>query len=322
MKLGCIDVGMNTVLLLIGESSNSEIEVIREEIRIPRIGKSIMKNNIIDQNSINELVEILWEYKQLCHSIKVDKIICNGTAPFRLAKNSEEVISTVFQSTGIKIKILSNIEEAVLSFIGGVSNFDSYFDRKDFVVIDIGGGSTEIIYGNMNEIKYFRSFPVGAVILKELFFNEKASEDLKREDDYLSVIFQEKLYFNNFIGIAVAGTPTTIASILLNQVIFNEKEVDKFKIKKRDLEHLINEFARSSPQQILKKYPSVLRGREDVILPGSIILDFIMKLLGIEEIFVSTRGVRYGIFIQELMNQETGFWTKVGLRKFLSSLNG
>jgi exopolyphosphatase/guanosine-5'-triphosphate,3'-diphosphate pyrophosphatase len=267
------------------------------------------------------LIKVLKEYQLICDELKVEKILCAGTAPFRIAKNSSEVIQKVYDETGISINVLTKNQEAFLTFLGGISNFNEYFDKSNFLVIDIGGGSTEMIFGNLNEVNFYKSYDIGAVVLKDKFFDRfPFYSDLKTVSVYLSEIFTDNFNFNNFITIAVAGTPTTIASIYLNQKIFNERLVDKLKISRIYLEKLIHQFYKLSPEEILTEFPSVVKGREDVILPGTIILKFILNKIGIDEFYVSVRGVRFGIIVRELMNQTDGFWTKVGLKKFLSSL--
>jgi exopolyphosphatase/guanosine-5'-triphosphate,3'-diphosphate pyrophosphatase len=295
--------------------------VIEEHFRIPRIGKSLTKNQLIENYSIAELIKVLKEYQLICNELKIEKILCAGTAPFRIAKNSSEVIQKVYDETGISINVLTKNQEAFLTFLGGISNFNEYFDKSNFLVIDIGGGSTEMIFGNLHEVNFYKSYDIGALVLKDKFFDRfPFYSELKTVSVYLSEVFTDNFNFNNFITIAVAGTPTTIASIYLNQKIFNERLVDKLKISKIYLDKLIHQFYKLSPEEILTEFPSVVKGREDVILPGTIILKFILNKIGIDEFYVSVRGVRYGIIVSELMNQTDGFWTKVGLKKFLSSL--
>ncbi len=323
MKIASIDIGTNTILLLISEIVNDNLVVLKEEIKIPRIGRDLNSQKIISNRSVDNLISILFEYKKICEDFSVERIICCGTAPFRIAENNAEVIAKVLDKTGIHIKVLSTIEEAYLTFLGGISNFIEYFDSKNIIVIDIGGGSTEITVGNLNDIIFLKSYEIGAVILKDKYFNEfPYVSNIEEINAFLNNIFIDKLNYENCTTIAVAGTATTIASILSNQKKFNESEIDKVIIHKKRLLDLINKLCLLSPVDILKKYPSVIKGREDVILPGAIILNYLLSKLNVEKFHVSVRGIRYGLIIWELMHYNDGFWTKVGLKKFLSSLNG
>lgn len=322
MILASIDIGTNTVLLLVAEVFNDKIIPIRDEYHIPRIGKDLISNKLISDESCLILIDVLREYILICSELKVDKILIVGTAPFRLAKNSNEIIEKIDSELKLKIRILSETEEAILTFLGGISNFSEYFGYKDFLVIDVGGGSTELTIGNLENIYFRKSFEIGAVILKDLFFtNFPYQNDLRSIYSHLETIINPpSIEKRNLLTIAVAGTPTTLASIYKKQTVFNEPLIDKTLLKNEYLTNLINEFYKLTPEQIKSYYPAVVNGREDVILSGTIILKFILDILNIKEFYVSTRGVRYGIIIKYLIeNHTSGFWTKVGLKKFISS---
>lgn len=303
MRIASIDIGTNTVLLLIAEINNYNLKVLREEFRIPRIGKDISSRKQINVDSIEKLKSIIKEYDSICKEYKVDKIFCVGTAPFRQAINSFEVIYEIYKSTGIKIKVLSADEEAQLTFIGGISSFHRVLNSEYFMVIDIGGGSTELILGTSNNILIKKSYPIGAVILRDKFFYSfPYTFPLQKIIDFLTEVFSNIYEFEkqNAIGIAVAGTPTTLVSIKLGLTQFNESLVDKLPLEIEFLIEFIKRTYNVSPLEILKQYPSVVPGREDVILPGAIILYFLMNKLNLAKIFTSTRGVRYGAIFKEL----------------------
>ncbi len=322
MRIASIDIGTNTVLLLIAEINNSELIPLHEEFRIPRLGKNLSKKLLIDEKSQLELIKILNEYKNIAFEFGVEKVICVGTAVFRKSVNSLDVIEKVTNETNIPIKILSSEQEALITYLGGISNFHEFFD-KDFYVIDIGGGSTEIISGNLNEIKFLKSYDIGAVTLKDLYLDSFPYKiKLETINKILEDIFTDDFTFRNSIVIAVAGTPTTLASIYHKQKVFDEKQVDKTYLNIIFINDLIAKFYQLSPEQIANEFSSVVKGREDVILPGTIILKFLLEKLKTDGFYVSVRGIRYGLIIWEIMNYGEGFWRNVGLRKFLSSLFG
>lgn len=303
MRIASIDIGTNTVLLLIVEVNNYNLKVLREEFRIPRIGKDISSLKHINIDSIEKLKSIIKEYNSICKEYKVDKIFCVGTAPFRQAMNSLEVINEIYESTGIKIKVLSADEEAQLTFIGGISSFHNVLNSEYFMVIDIGGGSTELILGTSNNILIKKSYPIGAVILRDKFFYSfPYTFPLQKIINFLTEVFLDINEFEkqNAIGIAVSGTPTTLASIKLGLTRFNESLVDKLPLEIEFLKEFIQISYNISPLEVLKQFPSVVPGREDVILPGAIILYFLMDKLNLPQIFTSIRGVRYGVIFKEL----------------------
>lgn len=323
MKIASIDIGTNTVLLLITEVQNEKFKIIKDEYRIPRIGKSLTMNRTISDDSLYQLIQVLNDYLIMCKKENVDRIICGGTAPFRIALNTNEIIEKVFLETGLKINVLLPNEEAILTFLGGISNFEEFYNKTNFVVIDVGGGSTELVFGNINKIYFYKSYNVGAVTLKDRFFSDFPYKfNFEFVQKHLNQILDDEINFRNFITIAVDGTPMTIASILLKHLNNHSKFADKFLIKINMLIDLIYDFYIKSPTKILEAYPSIVKGREDVILPGTIILYSFLKKINSKGFYASNRGVRFGLIIKELMFQRDGFWTKVGLKKLISSLNG
>lgn len=308
MKIASIDIGTNTILLLVSKIINDTIIPIKEEYRIPRIGRDLLSKSEISKEAILDLILVLNDYKRICYEYEVDNIICFGTAPFRKAKNTKEVLQIVKNATGINVIILSEIEEAFYTFLGGVSNYSEFKDRKKFLVVDIGGASTEITLGCINEIYYMKSFPIGAVILKDMYFNNfPYKSPPSGVYEFLSKLLSELKYIqqiNDYIPVAVAGTPTTISAIKIGLNDFIESKVDKTIIDLDFLSQLIHNMYIMPSSDILKHYPSIVKGREDVILPGAIILKYLMETINIKKINVSVRGVRYGIILKNLFHEK------------------
>ena len=148
MRIASLDIGTNSVLLLITEIENSQIIPIREEIAIPQLGADLIDNHYITKNSINRTQKVLSNFHQIIEHYNVDFVLANGTEVFRRAKNSAEVIDVLSKSLGSPIHIISSQKEAYLSFLGVIP------DNNLWTVIDIGGGSTEIITGTEAEFRF------------------------------------------------------------------------------------------------------------------------------------------------------------------------
>jgi exopolyphosphatase / guanosine-5'-triphosphate,3'-diphosphate pyrophosphatase len=294
MKIASIDIGTNTVILLIAETSGNKIRTLHNEYRVPRIGERLGINKIINNKKISELIHILNEFNDIIKSYKCEVILATGTNAFRIASNSSEIVIMVKDKLGIQIDIASSVKEAEYSFMGAVSDY--FADGKDNLVIDIGGGSTEIISGKSNKITYLNSFQMGVVTGTERFF--KHDPPLPYEVE----IFEEALS-STFSGlnipliqrvIAIAGTPTTLACIQKGLNIYNEDEVEGSILRRKDILELKEGLSCLSAKQIKEKYMQVVSGREDVLFAGTIILHKIMDLLNLSEVIVSTKGIRYG----------------------------
>ncbi len=298
MKIASIDVGSNTVLLLIANVINGEITPIINEYRIPRISSGIKKTGVISEKSVKKLLEILREYSNIIKSYNCEKVVINGTQALRIAKNSEFIKSKIRDEFGFELNIIPGETEALLSFKGAISSFPS---NNIYSMIDIGGASTEIVLGNSNEIFFRKSFPIGVVISKENFLksNPPTKNELENFEIKLNNIFKEltEIDFSNSTLISVAGTPTTLSGLKQNLTEYSESKIEKSILTKNDLEYYINQFNKLSYSEIETEFAPMVTGREDVILAGTLILQHLLSLLKKKELYVSGRGLRYGAIL-------------------------
>lgn len=304
MRIASIDVGSNTVLLLIAEIRNGKLFTILNLYRAPRLSKGLNDSNFINHNAVERLLAVLKEYKEVIDKYNCSAVLIKATAALRKAENRNSIIKTVEDKLSLKIDIISGQEEAELSYLGALSDFE---EDNSYSVIDIGGGSTEIIYGRKDKIDYKFSFPFGAVILKEKYISEyPVSEDeISNISTFLKYHFSklhERINGKDLLPIAVAGTPTSLSALNLGLNEYNEDIIEKSLLRKSDIERLISYFAHTTPSILIKKHKHMLEGREDIILTGSLILKGFMDALELDEIFVSSRGVRYGIIIDYMNN--------------------
>jgi exopolyphosphatase / guanosine-5'-triphosphate,3'-diphosphate pyrophosphatase len=303
MNIASIDIGSNTVLLLIASIENGKLIPIVNEYRSPRLGKGLKIGGGILDDRIDYLLEIMADYKALFEQYKCGKIIITATNAIRIASNSDKIINRIDKELGIKVIIIPGDEEAKLSYLGASSSMSSLEEK---IVIDIGGGSTEVIYGNNSDILFKKSFQTGVVSLTETFlgdypYREKA---LKNVENHLTKTFSlvEKKIPHYLSTIAVAGTPTTLSCIKQNLKTYDEKKVESSVLYKDDMKLLFNNLSRMSGKDIKRKYGDVVNGREDVLFAGLLILHHFMKLTSIDRIYISSRGIRYGNIINYMNN--------------------
>lgn len=297
MTIASIDIGSNTVLLLIAkaDTKNHKITPLLNEYRMPRLGKGLKPGGKIEDEKIQLFFEILSEYKNIIEKYNCEKILLTATNAFRLASNSKEIMKLVKEKFGYDIDIISGEVEAELAFLGALSAFDS--NDISSLVIDIGGGSTELILGNGNSIEYRKSFQTGSVSATEQYLLSKSPTEIEiiNIDKFLNKTFAE--IENNLAPqrtIAIAGTPTTISCMLQNLKQYIEEKVEGSIINAFELKGLTEQLKFLTPLQIKERYGEVMQGREDIILAGAFILLKIMELLKLNEVIVSSRGIRYG----------------------------
>ena len=298
MNIASIDIGSNTVLLLIAKIEKSQLVPIINRYESPRLGKDLHIGGNIQTNRIENLYDILRSYNKEIIAHNCENIIVTATNAMRIAANSQEIIKNIKNDIGLDVQIISGNEEAKLSYLGASSSIPNLNEK---VVIDIGGGSTEIIYGNSKEIIFKKSFQTGVVSLTEKFLNNFPYSHiaLKNTDDYLhNLFFEIKEYIPMELPIiAVAGTPTTLSCIKQDLKDYVEEKVEGSQLEKKDLISLKEMLIKFNGSEIKKKFGPVVYGREDVLFSGLLILTNIMALTNSPIINVSGRGLRYGNII-------------------------
>lgn len=303
MTIASIDIGTNTVLLLIAkvDIENLSIKTIFNEQKIPRIGEGLKRGKPIKESKQELLLQILRSYVETSKKFNSEVILANATNAFRIASNQTKLLNLIREIIGIDVNVISGLEEARLTFVGCTYEYSS---AKKFAVIDIGGGSTEIITGNKNKICERFSLPIGVVYLTEKYFYTAPPQSNQVQS--CNLFIKNKLDKNlshltrHETAIAVAGTPTTLACIKNNMNEYDESKIEGSVLLLSDVENLSAQLSHLSPKEIISKYHSVVSGREDVLLAGSILLAQIMRKLNTKEIVVSSKGVRYGAVVDYL----------------------
>jgi len=306
MIIASVDIGTNTILLLIAEIDNSSkhIKTLRDELRIPRIGKGLLVNSSIKQEKVDLLFKSLSEYKKIIDEYSCNKVILTATSAFRLASNAEELVKIIKSELDLDITIVTGKDEARLSYLGAISSFP---DEVKYLVIDIGGGSTEIIYGDKTGIQFSNSFNVGAVNLTERFLKKQPPDEneIKQFNGFVQEAFSS-IEIDRIIPsktIAIAGTPTTLACIKQKLTEYNESVIEGSILTKADIKEFTYMLSKLSPDDVRSKFGSIVSGREDVLYAGSAILYFLLDHMDIQEVIVSTKGIRYGAIINYINNK-------------------
>jgi exopolyphosphatase / guanosine-5'-triphosphate,3'-diphosphate pyrophosphatase len=302
MIIASIDIGTNTVLLLVAEVNNElQLRPILDEYRIPRIGKGLLHDGQISENKIKELINVLSEYKKIIELYDCKRILITATNAIRIATNRDQIVAKIKDQLGWDVNVVSGKEEASLSYLGAVYG---YSEHSNVMVIDIGGGSTELIFGKKTKIDFIKSFPIGVVSDTEKYLKNDPPtlKQLVSLREHLQSVFGElaTLSFKPDISIALAGTPTTLACMELNLNNYNEKLIEGYELSIIKIKNIVNTIQKITSNEIKNTYKSVVKGREDLILSGAIILLKIMEIINVNNTIVSTKGIRYGAIIKEI----------------------
>jgi exopolyphosphatase/guanosine-5'-triphosphate,3'-diphosphate pyrophosphatase len=302
MRISSIDIGTNTILLLIVEAKGGKIvKVLHDEQVIARLGKGVDEHRIINGETANRVAEFLYSYRGTSHKYRSEKIIAVGTSALRDASNKQEFCDDMLRRTGIEIEILSGDDEAEWTYRGALGDRGS--GAQNFTVLDIGGGSTEIISGTSKSLSQKVSLDVGCVRLTERFLrtspptSQEISECRSFTRSNLSIVDLTQLKNSRVIG--VAGTLTTLAAIHLRLKHYDASKVEGCVLRGEVVGRIFDQLRMKTREEMMR-VPQISPGRADIVVAGMIILLEFMEAANLSEITVSDRGLRYGIILREL----------------------
>ncbi len=289
-KYAVIDIGTNSIRMLLAEVKDGEIKNSTKVLEMTRIGKGVNKTKRLSDDAMDRSIDALRKFKDLAIDYGASEIKAIATSAVRDALNKDEFITRVKEELGMEIDVISGEKEAELGFAGVI--YGNMSKSQDILVIDIGGGSTEFIIGVGNEIKYRTSIDVGAVRMTD----KHISTDPISDDEFNNLAQDiEKILRDVIVKIkeynieevfGIGGTVTTLAAIDQNLDMYDRNKVHNYKLKTYEIEDMIDRF-KSLNNDARKKIKGLQPKRADIILAGSIILYEILKALGVEQIIIS-----------------------------------
>ena len=299
-RVASIDIGTNTLLLLIADVGQGVLKPLLEIETVVGLGKGLQKSGIISPEAMNRGYDTLDHYVERCRGMGVQKIFTIGTSALRDATNSREFLERVKEKLGLSIEIISGEEEAQLSYLAVTKDLQE--PEKMILVVDVGGGSTEFILGKGNQIIQWVSLPLGSVRFTEQYL----ISDPVKEDEWDSM---EKAIRRAWVDlprsrelpwmVAVGGTATTLAAVALGLKEFSAETIHHFVLKEEALRNQLSLY-RSKTVDERRKIPGLFPNRADVILAGGAILCLAMEELECPSVLVSCHGIRYGLLYQRL----------------------
>lgn len=288
MKIGAIDIGTNSMRLLTTDLVDNKLVDRKKYVNTTRIGQGVDENGFITDEAMDRNIAALKEYHDKCEEYGCEKIYCMGTSALRDSKNRDEFIKRAKDEAGIDVNVVEGEIEARLGFSGVTNGIEK---EGDILVIDIGGGSTEFIFGNRDGIKRNISINIGALRLTEKFlskgYTDKAFSDMKEfiyEEIKEIVEYLREKEIECICGIG--GTITSLSAVNQNLEVYSMDKVHGSKITREEVESMMNRFVECSDED--RKHINGLQPkRADIISAGTEILICIMDSLSKKEVVVS-----------------------------------
>jgi exopolyphosphatase/guanosine-5'-triphosphate,3'-diphosphate pyrophosphatase len=324
MILAGIDIGTNTLRLLVAETGPDSFHEIYADRKITRLGQDLDLNGMLTSEAQDRALKALGYFSEKIRRHAALQTAAIGTSALRNASNSSTFIQAVKKKTGIDVRVISGEEEARLTLLGVAHSLTGDGRQKKInsltssLVIDIGGGSTEIISTHLGKTPIIVSLPLGAVYLTERCI--KHDPPIAEEVTLLRRMVREKLDRHaamiqpdlDGILVGTAGTITTLAAIDQGLEGYDPARINRSALTSDSIDKIIDTLSMSSLAE-RKMIRGLEPGREDIIFAGAIILQEIMRRYGYTSMLVSDWGLREGIVLdmyEKIAKQDTTTATK------------
>ena len=307
-RVASIDIGTQTIRLLVADLEAGAVIPVLRDRAIVRLGAGMAAENKLHQDSMERALSCICNFVNCARQKGAEQIYAVATACVREAVNGRQFLDTVKHQAGISVRLVSGEEEAILSCRGVLSVFSNLSNQS--LIIDIGGGSTELILSSNQSVNCTESIPIGVVSLTEQFLlhdppldAELSAMNLAIRSTFLtkSAIVNTLKNDNtkNILLIGTAGTVTTLAAIDLKLIDYDIDKVNKYILFANNLKYHYNNIV-SIPLVERAKLPGLEPGREIVIISGTAVLLTLMDLLGAQELSVSDAGLLEGILMEKV----------------------
>lgn len=296
--LAAIDCGTNSTRLLISEGTGRNRRMLDRQMVITRLGRGVDATGRLDAAAIESTVEVVRRYKVAMDEHGVTALRITATSAARDAENADDFFDAAESVVGVRPELLSGAEEGELSFAGATADLDPA--QGPFLVVDIGGGSTECMVGT-DCVEEVRSFDVGCVRLTE----KHLTSDPPAPEELSNAIAEAMGWFDDLLRevpasaaartvVGLAGTISTVAAVEIGLAEWDRDALHHFRLTRAAIEDVFRTLA-TEPLADRIHNPGLEPARADVIVGGCCALVALVRTLGIEEMLVSESDILDGL---------------------------
>jgi exopolyphosphatase / guanosine-5'-triphosphate,3'-diphosphate pyrophosphatase len=300
MRVAVIDIGTNSTRLLIADVEHGEVRELARESRVTGLGRGVDLSAQLATEAIDQVCRTVGDYIATYEELGAERVSAIATSAVRDAANSDAFLAELRERFALDSRILDGDEEARLTYAGACTGCSP---DESTLVVDIGGGSTELVIGVGSEVGFNTSIQAGAVRHTErhLTADPPAAADL--EDlaaDVRGLIdagLADQAHVSASAGIAVAGTPTSLAAIDLELDPYDADAVDGHRLGMPTIQHMLSQLA-CVPLETRRNITGLPPGRAPTIVAGTVILIHVMRAFGLREIEVSEHDILHGAALE------------------------
>ncbi len=292
--IAAIDCGTNSTRLLVADAQGRPLERLME---ITRLGQGVDASGKLAPDAVERCIAVLREFRLVMDDLGVARGRLVATSAARDASNGAEFLEAAGAATGLRPELLSGRDEGRLSLAGAVADLDA--SDGPFLILDIGGGSTELVAGDGPDDPDLAavSLQLGCVRVSERFFDDdppdpaqlaRAQAEVLAQLD--TAIAEQPRYLEARRLVGLAGTVSTLGSLSLAMEVYDRDRIHHLVLGASEVEHWFHVLAGEPAADRLAR-PGMVPGREDVIVGGAMILDAVMRRFGFDDCLVSEADI-------------------------------
>lgn len=309
MRRAVIDVGTNSVKLLVAEVLGQVVRPILETSEQTRLGHGFYAHHRLQPDRIAETAQAVAQYQAVAREQGAENVRVIATSAARDASNPQDLVAAIDQASGLALEIISGTKEAELAFQGVAS--DPRFHDRPLLILEVGGGSTQVIFSTGKNHALGHSFKIGSVRLLEHIphSDPPLPSELEQCRTHLNHFWAGQLLAEfwplltqhspgGVMLVGTGGTSSVLASIQLGLNEFHRESIESVDFSLESMRAL-TERLWSLPLAERRKIPGLPPKRADVVLCGAAIHEAAMTLLELQPLHVSTRGIRFAALLDE-----------------------
>ena len=311
-RIAAIDIGTNSFHLLVAavDPKLRTFRIIQAEKATTRLGERDPETGELTEAAMQRGLETLRQFRDLAASHRVEQIVTAATSAVREAPNGRDFLQTILDDLGMEVDLVSGPEEARLIYLGVLSGMP--FGDRPHLLLDIGGGSTELILADGRDARALTSTRVGAVRLQRDFVRDDPMPPQRRS--FLQAFIQGSLEpavdkvrrrikpGETPVLVATSGTAMAIGSLAASEEERPPRKLHGYRVTRQSLNQVVDRLITMTPAQRRELAPINDR-RAEIIVPGALILQTTMKMLGVGEFVLSERALREGLIVDWMLRQ-------------------
>ncbi len=302
-RIAIIDLGSNTArLLIVDVMENGHFYIVDQLKEAPRLGEGMERDGFLKPARIHETINTLKMFRKLCDVSGIERIIAVATAAVRHAKNQRSFLDEVSATCGIKLRVLSAEEEALYVYRGVINTMDI----PKGIILEIGGGSTKIVYYNRRNLLNFETLPFGAITLTELFSQDGCSpqEQAQKIEEFFTEQLSKIEWLKNVDPevqmIGVGGSFRNLCRMTKIMKKYPLKTIHNYIINENDFSH-VYDLLKGLDLDKKKKIKGLSSGRADILPSALAATNAFMKYMNLGNIVISGSGLRKGLLFNYAM---------------------